>query len=367
MNPLVQLHSLGQSFWYDNMRRQFLFDGTVQNLIANEGLRGMTSNPAIFEKAIGNSDDYDGQISQLVKAGKSTNDVYEALAIRDIQIACDMFANLYEDSNGGDGYISLEVSPRLANDTQGTIKQAARLFEAVNRPNLMIKIPATPAGIPAIAATIGAGINVNVTLMFNMAHYEAVAGAYIDGLRTLKANGGDVTGVASVASFFISRVDASVDKKLVALDSAEALALKGKIAIANAKVVYRRFEEIFHGDAFADLLAAGAAPQRVLWASTGTKDPSYPKSLYVDTLIGAETVNTMPPATIDAFRENGTAAATLGDDIDGAQAQLDALAEMGIKLDVATEALQVEGVDKFIKSFDSLMSTLEQKIASYQS
>ena len=366
MNPLVKLHELGQSFWYDNMRRQFLFDGTLYNLIANDGLRGVTSNPSIFEKAIGDSDDYDGQIAQLVSDGKETDEIYEALAIRDIQIACDMFANLYHESDGGDGYVSLEVSPHLARDTEGTLNDARRFFEAVNRPNLMIKIPATAEGIPAIEQAISEGINVNITLMFNMDHYESVAQAYINGLRKRHENGEDVSGVASVASFFISRVDSKIDDKLDAIGSDEAQALKGKIAIANGKVVYQRFEKIFHGDDFAELAEAGASVQRVLWASTSTKDPSYPDTLYIDELIGPETVNTMPPKTIDAFRDHGTADCTLDKNIDEANEQLEQLESLGISLREATEELQDEGVDKFAASFDSLMETLAQKVDSFR-
>ncbi len=363
MNPLVELHQHGQSFWYDNMRRQFLFDGTLYNLIVNDGLRGVTSNPSIFEKAIGDSDDYDGHIAQLVADGKDTDAVYEALVIRDIQIACDMFANLYEESSGGDGFVSLEVSPHLARDTEGTLRDARRLFEAVDRPNLMIKIPATQAGIPAIEQAISAGINVNVTLMFNMDHYEAVAQAYIAGLHQLLDNGGDISKVASVASFFISRVDSKIDKLL---DEAGNDSLKGKIAIANGKVVYQRYQEIFGGEQFANLAEVGAAPQRVLWASTSTKDPAYPDTLYIDELIGADTVNTMPPKTIDAFRDHGTTSVTLTKNVDEASSQLDELEEIGISLKQATEELQDEGVDKFAASFDELMETLKQKVSSYQ-
>ncbi|HFC12810.1 MAG TPA: transaldolase [Anaerolineae bacterium] len=365
MNPLVQLHNYGQSFWYDNMRRQYLFDGTIYNLIANDGARGMTSNPSIFQKAIGQSDDYDGQIRQQVKAGADTNTAYEALAIRDIQIACDLFSNLYEESERGDGYISLEVSPYLANDTEGTIAEARRLFGRVNRPNLMIKIPATAEGIPAIEQVISAGINVNVTLMFNMAHYEAVANAYIKGLNHFVADGGDASTVASVASFFISRVDVRIDPQLKAIGTPEASALLGKIAIANAKVVYKRYKEIFHGADFAELKAVGANAQRVLWASTGTKDPSYSDTLYVDTLIGAETVNTMPPKTIDAFRDHGAVSNAIEDDVAGAEAALKQLAGLGIDIDTETEALQTAGVASFAKSFDTLMTTLSAKMATY--
>jgi transaldolase len=361
MNPLIELHAYGQSFWYDNIRRQFLQDGTLQRLIAEDGLRGMTSNPSIFEKAIGHSDDYDAQIRELVAQGADVDAIYEALALADIQAACDLFADLYAESDGGDGFVSLEVSPHLARDTAGTVSEAKRLFMAVNRPNLMIKVPATPEGIPAIEALIGSGINVNITLMFNMAHYEAVAQAYIAGLQRLLTEGGDPRQVASVASFFVSRVDTAVDKKLAELDDPAAQALMGQTAVANSKVVYQRFKEIFHGPAFQELQAAGAARQRLLWASTSTKNPAYPDTLYVDQLIGPETVNTMPPETIEAFRDHGRVANTLEQDVDKARELLDNLAELHINLDDITEQLQVEGVVAFAKAFDALMSTIAAK------
>lgn len=362
MNPLVELHAFGQSFWYDNIRRKLLEDGTLQSLINDDGLRGMTSNPSIFQKAIGESDDYDTQMKELIAQDASVSEIYEALALKDIQTACDMFANLYEESNRGDGFVSLEVSPHLANDTEGTIEEARRLFKAVDRPNVMIKVPATSAGIPAIETLISEGVNINITLMFNMAHYEAVAKAYIDGLQKLIENGGDPTKVASVASFFVSRVDAAVDKKLEELNDPAAEALMGKTAIANAKIVYQRFKEIFHGEAFNQLKAASAAPQRLLWASTSTKNPDYPDTLYVDNLIGPETVNTMPPNTIDAFRDHGTVARTLDKDVDEAQLVLDNLAELGVDLSDITEQLQEDGVEAFMNSFDDLMEVIENKM-----
>lgn len=361
MNPLVELHAYGQSFWYDNIRRKFLDDGTLQSLINDDGLRGMTSNPSIFEKAIGHSDDYDAQIRELVAAGADTDAIYEALALADIQAACDLFADLYKESEGGDGFVSLEVSPHLARDTAGTISEAQRLFTAVNRPNLMIKVPATPEGIPAIRQLISEGININITLMFSLDHYEAVAQAYIDGLTQLLENGGDPTAVASVASFFVSRVDTAVDKKLAELEDPAAEALLGKIAIANSKVVYRRFKDIFHGKAFQRLQEKGAARQRLLWASTSTKNPAYPDTLYIDELIGPETVNTMPPNTIEAFRDHGVVANTLEQEVDQAQLVLDNLAELQISLDDITEKLQEDGVIAFAQAFDNLMTTITTK------
>ena len=361
MNPLVELHAFGQSFWYDNIRRKFLQDGTLQQLIEHDGLRGMTSNPSIFEQAIGKSDDYDGQIRRLVEKGADINTIYEEVVLADIQAACDLFANLYTQSQRQDGFVSLEVSPHLARDTEGTIAEALRLHQAVDRPNVMIKVPATPEGIPAVQKLISEGININITLMFNMAHYEAVAAAYIEGLRQLAAKGGDVAQVASVASFFVSRVDSAVDKKLAELDDAAANALLGKTAIANSKVVYLRFKELFHGPAFATLRELGAPAQRLLWASTSTKNPAYPDTIYVDNLIGPETVNTMPPATVDAFRDHGVLANTLEDDAEDARLVLDNLAELGIHLDEITEQLQVDGVAAFAKSFTTLMAAIEEK------
>lgn len=358
-NPLIELHTYGQSFWYDNIRRKFLEDGTLAGLIAHDGLRGLTSNPAIFQKAIGESEDYDEQIEILVAAGAVVPEIYEALAITDIQAACDLFAALYDESHGGDGFVSLEVSPHLAHNTDGTIQEAQRLFAAVGRPNLMIKVPATSEGIPAIQQLIGQGINVNVTLMFNMAHYEAVAGAYINGLHHLVAQGGDPAKVASVASFFVSRVDAAVDKLLPAGSP-----LAGQAAVANAKVVYQRFQELFHGEPFHSLRQAGAAPQRLLWASTGTKNPAYPDTLYIDALIGPETVNTMPPATMDAFRDHGRVAQTITAGVAEAQHLLHQLAEAGLDLDHITETLQVEGVDAFVQSFETLTAAIAAKIAA---
>jgi transaldolase len=326
----------------------------------------MTSNPSIFEKAIGGSDDYDAQIAAFSQAGVDTKAVYEALVLADIRAACNLFVPLYESSTAGDGYVSLEVSPHLAHDTQGTIAEARRLHAAVNRPNLMIKVPATPEGIPAIATLLAEGINVNVTLMFNMAHYEDVAQAYIDGVAALRTRGGDVTRIGSVASFFVSRVDSAVDARLGALDSAAASALQGKIAVANARVVYQRFQEIFHGAPFAELRAAGAPVQRLLWASTSAKNPAYPATIYVDELIGAETVNTMPPQTVDAFRTAGTVAATLDQNVADARRQLAALADVGVDLDDITAQLQRDGVAAFAQSFDSLLDTLAAKAAVLQ-
>ncbi|MEM6431617.1 MAG: transaldolase [Deinococcota bacterium] len=360
MADLKQLLDHGQSIWYDNMRRSMLESGEMQAFF-DGGVRGVTSNPTIFDKAIGQGNDYDETISQLAANGKSTNDTYEALVLADIQRTADMLAPVYESSNGEDGYVSLEVSPKLARDTAGTVSEAKRFFEALDRPNVMIKIPATPEGIPAITEVIGSGINVNVTLMFSLDHYDAVAEAYIKGLEQLAANGGDVSKVASVASFFVSRVDSAVNKQLDDIGTDEAFALRGKIAIDNAKLAYERFKETFAGERWQALADKGANVQRPLWASTGTKDDAYPDTLYVDSLIGPHTVNTVPPNTLDAFLDHGTVAATLETDLDGAKGRMAKLADLSVSLDAITDKLQDDGVDSFAKSFDSLMGSIESK------
>lgn len=362
MNPLVQLHTYGQSFWYDNIRRQYLLDGTLERLIKEDGLRGMTSNPSIFEQAIGSGSDYDEQIARLAETDADLDAVYEGLVLEDIRLACDLFAPLHTETRGGDGYVSLEVSPHLARDTEGTVNEARRLFAAVDRPNVMIKVPATKEGIPAVRRLIGEGVNVNITLMFSMSHYEAVANAYMEGLTMLLKKGGEPASVASVASFFVSRVDTAVDKELKALAQPGAEALLGRSAIANSKQVYQRFQDHFHGQRFESLRREGAQVQRLLWASTSTKNPDYPDTLYVDNLIGPQTVNTMPPSTIDAFRDHGRVANTLQDGLEEARVVLQELAGLGINLEAIAEKLQEAGVDAFARSFDKLMDTLAQKV-----
>jgi len=285
MTRVQELAGLGQSIWFDYIRREFMLSGEFQELI-DAGVTGVTSNPAIFAAAIAGSADYDRALEALSRAGKSTMAIYETLAIEDIQNAADLLRPVYERSNREDGYVSLEVSPTLANDTDGTIAEARRLFATVKRPNVMIKVPATPAGIPAIETLIGEGININVTLMFSLAHYNAVAQAYILGLDKYAADGGDLANVASVASFFLSRIDAKVDARLDAIGSPDARALMGKTAIANAKATYQRFKETFSGSRWRQLSSRGARVQRVLWASTSTKNPAYPDTMYIDELIG---------------------------------------------------------------------------------
>ncbi len=377
MTKLHELANLGQAIWLDYIRRSFITSGELQALI-DQGVRGLTSNPSIFEKAIAGSADYDADLRSLVEAGKSVGEIYESLVLDDIRRVADILRPVYDQTGGADGYVSLEVSPTLAHDTDGTIAEARRLFAALDRPNIMIKVPATAAGIPAIETLIGEGINVNVTLIFSLAQYEAVAEAYLAGLEKLAAGGGygnppygDVSTVASVASFFVSRVESAVDRQLDELihsgqHTPESLipnpqSLKGKIAIANGKVAYARFREIFHGERWEKLATQGARVQRPLWASTSTKNPLYPDTLYVDGLIGPDTVNTVPPATLQAFLDHGAASLTLETGVDEARAQLARLAELGVDLDGITQRLQDDGVAAFARSFEALMASIAEK------
>ncbi len=357
MTNLHELANMGQAIWFDYIRRSFTESGDLQALI-EQGVRGVTSNPSIFEKAIAGSADYDSALTQLVGQGKSVTEIYEVLAIEDIQKAADLFRPLYDETQGADGYVSLEVSPTLAHDTDGTISDAKRLFAALGRPNIMIKIPSTPAGIPAIEAAIAAGINVNVTLIFSLSQYEAVAEAYITGLERLAQSGGSVNKIASVASFFISRVDTAVDTALEKISKTE---LQGKIALDNAKVAYARFKEIFSGSRWEALRRAGAQVQRPLWASTGTKNPNYSDTLYLDQLIGPDSVNTVPPATLNAFMEHGTVAATIEVDVAASKDRLAQLANLGVDLEAITQTLQDDGVAAFVQSFESLMQSVAEK------
>jgi transaldolase len=357
MTKMHDLAELGQAVWLDYIRRSFTASGKLGALV-EQGLRGVTSNPSIFDKAIAGSDDYDEAFKKLVEAGCSVEEIYERLVVEDIQEAADALRPVYDQSGRADGFVSLEVSPTLAYDTQSTMEDARRLFGLVGRPNVMIKVPATPEGIPAIETLIGEGININITLMFSLAHYDVVAEAYFKGLEKLAAAGGDLSKVASVASFFVSRVDTAVDK---ALGEKGNTALLGKIAVANTKVTYARFEETFDGPRWQALADQGARVQRPLWASTSTKNPAYSDTLYVDNLIGPHTVNTMPPATLEAFLDHGRVATTIGEGLDEAHEQLAALAGLGIDLDAITEKLQVDGVAAFEKSFDSLMASITKK------
>jgi transaldolase/glucose-6-phosphate isomerase len=363
MNPLKELQKYGQAIWLDYIHRNLIQTGGLKRLVEEDGMRGVTSNPTIFEKAIAHGADYDETIRAALAENPEaeTGKICERLVMEDIRAAADVLRPVYDETGGADGFVSIEVSPHLAHDTQGTIAEARRLKAEVDRPNVMIKVPATPAGIPAIEALTGDGVNVNITLMFSMSHYEDVARAYIQGL----GRAAEPAKISSVASFFVSRVDTLVDGMLEKLGAPEALALRGKIAVANSKAVYRRFEEIFHGEGFAALRSRGARVQRPLWASTGTKNPSYSDILYVENLIGPETINTLPPATIDAFRDHGRApGATVKEKLDEARSALAELARLGIDLEEVGKKLQDDGVAAFVKSFDDLMAALEKKRAA---
>ncbi|MDB5040542.1 MAG: glucose-6-phosphate isomerase [Candidatus Eremiobacteraeota bacterium] len=367
-NQLRELAAVGQSVWLDNIRRSMFASGELQRLI-DLGLRGMTSNPTIFEKAIGSGTDYDEQLRTLVEERDPTA-VFEALAIRDIRSACDLFAPVYESTNALDGYVSLEVSPTLARDTEGTIAAAKRLWHAVDRPNVMIKIPGTPEGVPAIKASIAAGININVTLLFSVDRYEAAANAYIEGLEERIARGERIDRIASVASVFVSRIDTAVDKKLQAkIDRGEHVEyLLGKAAIASTKLTYQRFQKLFEGDRFAALRAKGAHVQRPLWASTSTKNPAYPELMYVESLVGKDTVNTVPPNTLEALLDHGVVVPdTILDEVDRARAVVEALAKEQISLYDVTEELVAEGVKSFADSFNAMLAAIQSKLEKLRS
>jgi transaldolase len=351
MTKLHELNKLGQSIWYDNIRRGLLDSGELARLI-DAGISGVTSNPSIFDKAIAGSSDYDAALRELVDAGKGVEEIYEALALADIGRTADLLRPIYDETEGADGYVSLEVSPALAHDTERTIVEARRLFGTLGRSNVMIKVPATAAGLPAVETLIADGVNINVTLMFALARYEEVAQAYIAGLDRLAAEGGDLRQVASVASFFVSRVDSAVDRALEEHPGGEDL--KGKIAYAS-------FCEIFSGKRWEKLAAHDARVQRPLWASTSTKNPQYPDTLYVDQLIGPHTVNTVPPHTLQAVMDHGTVTLTLEAGVDEARDQLARLAEMGVDLDAITQQLLEDGVASFAKSFESLMESIARK------
>ena len=367
MNPIHDLHAFGQSIWYDNIERRLLNNGELAAMIERGDIRGVTSNPSIFNNAIANSTDYDDALVPLAKQGFTKEEIYEHLAVADIQAACDLFLPLYDESNGGDGYVSLEVSPYLADDTAGTCQDAARLWGWVDRPNLMIKIPGTKAGLPAITRTIAAGINVNVTLIFSIDRYTEIMDAYLAGLEQRLEAGESIERVASVASFFVSRIDSNVDNRLSALleiagDNAQwAETLKGELAIASAKVAYARYKEIFSGERWDHLKANGAQIQRPLWASTSTKNPKYPDTMYVDALIGPGTVNTIPPKTLDAFADHGTAELTLEADLDDARSAFDYLYALDISMDEITQELEDAGVESFAEAFTSLLDSVEKR------
>ncbi len=366
-NPLLKLATFGQSIWLDYIRRQMIDSGELQKLIDDDGLKGVTSNPAIFEKAIAGSTDYDAAIRTLAQAGKSVAEIYQVLTVEDVQRAADLFRPLYDRVKGKDGFISLEVNPHLAHDTPGTIAEARRLWQALGRPNVLIKVPATKEGLPAIRQLISEGLNVNVTLLFGLPRYREVAEAYIGGLEARLAQGRPLNPVASVASFFLSRIDVLLDRTLEAMAAAggpQALGAKdliGQVAIASARVAYTIYQEIFGSERFKKLTQQGARPQRLLWASTSTKNPAYPDVKYVEPLIGPNTVNTLPVETLEAYRDHGNPAARLMEEVDRAASYLQRLPELGLDLNQATQQLEDEGVEKFNQPFDSLMCTLEGK------
>ena len=364
---IEKLTAAGQSLWQDDITRSMLTSGALERMIEETGIRGLTSNPTIFEKAIASGDAYDEQILKLLEVGKSADEIFEAVEIQDLQAACDLFRPLYDRSDGADGFCSIEVFPDAARNPDSTREQARHLWSEVGRPNLMVKIPGTQEATPVIREMLASGININVTLLFSIESYERVALAYVEALEERHERGERIDRVASVASFFVSRVDVLVDKLLdekIAAGAANAAhleALKGKIAVANAKLAYAKYQEIFEGERFAPLAAAGAMPQRPLWASTGVKNPAYPDTLYVDTLIGPNTVNTMPGKTIEAFLDHGAVARTVDQGVDEARQWMADLHAAGIDIDVVTHQLEEEGIASFVKSFGSLISGVEGK------
>jgi len=368
-NPLLQLKALGQSVWYDNIDRSQLVSGQFKRLLDEDGICGVTANPTIFEKSISSGHAYDEQINQLIKEGKSTNEIYEALIIQDIRTVADILRPIYDSANRQDGLVSLEVSPDLAHDTEGTLSEVRRFWKMVDRPNLMIKIPGTPEGIPAVLQALTEGINVNITLIFSISTYRQVAEAFISALEARRTAGEDISHMASVASFFVSRVDTLVDKLLE--DKVKATSntseqqhlksLEGKAAIANARLVYQDFKKIFNTPRFAALKQASAYVQRPLWASTSTKNPAYRDVLYAEELIGPDTVDTMPLETIENFRDHGRVRLSIEDNLEEAHQVFDALEKIGIHYDQVTKQLQDEGVQKFADSFHTLFEGIAEK------
>jgi transaldolase len=369
-SPLGVLTTLGQSVWLDYIHRRMLESGELKQLIEKRSVRGVTSNPTIFQQAIGQGDTYDAAVAQLASRGLGAEELYEALAIEDIRAACDLFRPIHEMSACNDGYVSLEVAPSLARDTAGTAREARRLWDAVGRPNLMIKIPGTQEGLPAVTESLAAGINVNITLLFAVSMYERVIDAYITGLERRLAAGKSVETLRSVASFFVSRVDTETDRRLEALVAAgrakrdQVAPLLGRAAVANARLAYQKYVEHFEGDRFRAVMAKGAAVQRPLWASTSTKNPAYSPTKYVEELIGPDTVNTLPPQTLEEFARHGVAARTIDSGVDEARAQLDAIEKLGVSLSDVTDFLVTDGVKKFADSFDALLAAVEEKRGS---
>lgn len=369
MNPLRSLSESGQSVWLDYIQRKLLATGELERLVEEDGVTGVTSNPAIFEKAVADSDDYDDVTARMGREGSADpKAVYEAIAMRDIREAADVLQSVYRETGRRDGYVSLEVSPHLAHDTEGTVAEARRLWNSVSRDNLLIKVPGTPEGVPAIERLIGEGISVNVTLLFAREAYEQVAQAYLRGLAKAAADGLELGRIASVASFFISRIDTLADQmieaRLEAADEAgkERLrALMGKVAVANAKLTYKRYKEIMQGEGWQALAGRGARPQRLLWASTSTKNPGYRDVLYVEELVGEDTVNTVPPATLDAFRDHGKVRKSLEEDVEGASETMAALERAGVSMQEVTDQLLEDGVRLFSEAFDKLLATIEEE------
>ncbi len=359
VNSIKEVQSFGQSIWYDNIRRAMLTSGELQRLV-EDGIMGVTSNPTIFEKAIAGSQDYDNALLDLADKGFPPEAIFETLALEDIRGASDILRPVYERTGAKDGYVSLEVRPTLAHDVQGTIEEALRLLAALDHPNVMIKVPATEEGIQAVEALTARGVNVNVTLIFSVRQYIAVAEAYQSGLEKRVAAGQPIDSIASVASFFVSRIDSAIDPLL---KNSGDQALIGKIAIANAKVAYARFREIFSGERWGRLAKHGARVQRPLWASTGTKNPTYPDTTYIDSLIGPDTVNTVPPATLQAFKDHGRVDYTLETGVEDAAAYLDQLRALDIDLNAVARKLLDDGVSAFIKSYDALILSIEEKQA----
>lgn len=362
---LRRLHAeCGQSPWLDNLKRDLITSGELGRL-RDSGVRGLTSNPTIFQKAIQGSSAYDDQFRSLLAQGRTVDESYWELVVADIVDALDVFAPLYTESRGGDGFVSLEVDPHLANDTDGTKRAALDLWTRVDRPNLMVKIPATRAGLPAIRAAIAAGVNVNVTLIFGLERYRDVMDAYVSGLEDRLAAGGDVSGIASVASFFVSRVDTEIDARLEAIGTPLALELRGRAAVAQAQLAYDDFRRTFRGARWDTLASRGAAVQRPLWASTSTKNPTYPDTLYVDELIGPDTVNTLPDATLEAFADHGTPQRSVDRDVAGARSVWERLATVGVDVAEVAEKLEREGLASFVASFDDLVAALRDKSTSW--
>jgi len=365
-NPLLDLAALGQSVWLDFIRRSSIDSGELARLVAEDGVRGVTSNPAIFEKAIASGDEYSGQIVELAEShADDAASIFEALAVEDVRRAADVLRGVYEESGGADGFVSLEVSPELADDTKGTISEARRLWAAVDRPNLMIKVPGTSAGVPAVRQLLVEGIHVNVTLLFARGAYAAVAEAYLEALEERAAEGLPIDRSASVASFFVSRIDTLIDRRLderlaeVSPSERPRLeALRGRIAIANAKLAYRHYQALVESDRWRLLAARGAHPQRLLWASTSTKNPEYRDTVYVEELIGPETVNTIPPETLAAFREHGIADRTLTEEVEAAAGELAELERLGVSLDRATDELLADGIAKFVAPYRKLLDVV---------